>query len=234
MVTVLLMNYKREENLPKIIDALKSQTVDCKIFLWNNADKPYHDDSLDLVINSSRNLKCWARWSMIAYTDSPYIMTHDDDLCFKSPDVLQKLIDSLENNYEPGRAIGFTGVKLGSGKRYYPSKIEKKIRKLKIKVGPKHINFPEKDTYVDSLKGRLIFCKRSDLASTPLFVDCEDCDDIVVSSILANKKRKHHLVTSSLNGLIEELPGGKDNMALSQNDNWLDLRTSLSQKYFSK
>ena len=233
MVTVLLMNYKREENLPKIIDALKSQTIDCKIFLWNNAEKPYQDDRLDLIINSSQNLKCWARWSMVAYTDSPYIMTHDDDLRLTSSNALQTLIEQFERNYIPGRAIGFNGVVLGSQQRYYPSETERMINKVKIKVGPQHIKFPAKDKLVDTLKGRMMFCKKDDLKPIPLFVDCEDCDDIVVSSILSQKKRKHHLVTSKMNNMIEELPGGKETMALSQKDGWEELRTYIAQKYFN-
>ena len=144
MVTVLLLNYKRVENIPIILDALKNQTVECSIFLWNNGEQEFNDPRLDLVINSSKNLKCWARWSMASYAKTPYIMSHDDDLVLSSPDSLQLLIDAIEKNYIPGRAIGFNGVKLGKDLSYYPTEQQKSIRKMGITLGAKHHKFLKK------------------------------------------------------------------------------------------
>lgn len=233
-VTVLLMNYKREMNLPKIISSLKSQTVNCKIFLWNNADQPFEDDSLDLIINSNQNLKCWPRWGMSAYTDTPYIMTHDDDFMLDSPDCLELLIKELEDNYAPGRAIGFSGVKLGSDLSFYPTDLQKKLRKIKIYKGAKHVSNPGQNKSVDVIKGRLIFCKRSDLRNLPTHADeAGDSDDIFVSSYLSKGELGHHIVTNALNGKIKELPGGDGEMALSQKENWEDLRSKVAQRCFS-
>ena len=55
MITILLMNYKRRENLNEIILALKSQTIPCEIFVWNNAPKPFIHDDVDWIVNSSNN-----------------------------------------------------------------------------------------------------------------------------------------------------------------------------------
>jgi hypothetical protein len=233
MVTVLLLNYKRVENLPIILDALKNQTVECKIFLWNNGEEEFNDPRLDLVINSSKNLKCWARWSMASYANTPYVMSHDDDLVLSSPDSLQSLIDTMEENYEAGRAIGFNGVKLGKDLSYYPTEQQKSIRKVGITVGAKHHKFPKKNTRVDILKGRLIFFKTADLKRVPMHIEPEeDIDDIFISSYLAKRSRKHHIVTSALNGKVEELKGGAESMALSQRENWEDYRTIAAKKYF--
>ncbi|MFT7231852.1 MAG: hypothetical protein ACI8TA_001065 [Cyclobacteriaceae bacterium] len=234
LVTVLLMNYKRKLNLPIIIDSLKSQSVTCKIFLWNNSGEDYNDDRLDLIINSSKNLKCWPRWSMAAYAETEYIMSHDDDLCFNSSDALEKLIESHQKNEKPGLAIGFNGVKLGDDLSYYPNKTQKLIRKVGIKRGAKHIKFPKKDTFVDIIKGRMIFCKTKDLKMAPLFQDHnENCDDIIISTALSKGMLKHHIVTSSLNKKINELSGGKDFNAVSQKINWEEYRTFVTKECFT-
>lgn len=233
MVTVLLTNYKREENLPLIIEALRSQTIPCKIFLWNNAEKPYINTDVDLIINSSKNLKCWPRWGMVGHTDTEYVMTHDDDWCFEGNDALELLIKAHQENYIPGRAVGFNGVQLGSDKSYYRSENQKKLRKFGIKTGAQHVKFPKKSTVVDVVKGRLIFCKREDLRNLPLYVDFgEDCDDIIVSGFLAGGKAKKHLITHCLNDKIKELPGGVDEMALSQKEGWEDHRSEVSKRNF--
>lgn len=234
LVTVLLMNYKRKLNLPIIIDSLKSQSVTCEIFLWNNSDEDFQDPRLDLIINSSKNLKCWPRWSMAAYANTPYVMTHDDDLCFNSPDCLEQLIQCHKDHEKPGLAIGFNGVKLGSDLSYYPDSNQKILRKVGITIGAKHVKFPKKDTPVDIIKGRMIFCKTSDLKSAPIFDDNnENCDDIVISSYLSSRKQKHHIVASDMNGKIDELPGGKDGFAVSQKTGWEEYRTMVARKYFT-
>ncbi len=227
------MNYKREQNIPRIIESLKEQTVPCKIFLWNNSEKPFQDHRVDLVINSSKNLRCWPRWSMVAYTNTPYIMTHDDDFLLESSQSLEILIDELSKNYEKGRAIGFAGVRLGSDLSYYPSDFQKSLRKLRVYKGAKHITLPSKTKTVDVLKGRLIMCMKKDLENFPVFTkEIEYSDDIFVSSFLSDKKLGHHLVTGALNGMVTELEGGKGEMALSQINNWEELRNSYAKMYF--
>ena len=67
MVTVLLLNYQREVNLPKIIESLRAQTVACEIFLWNNAATPYENSQVDWIVNSGKNVRCWSRWCMAPF-----------------------------------------------------------------------------------------------------------------------------------------------------------------------
>ena len=67
-------------------------------------------------------------------------------------------------------------------------------------------------------------------------VDSNDdiCDDIVVSSNLGRGKLGNHLISSKLKNIIKELPGGKDDMAVSSHPDWEELRTSVSRKYFEQ
>lgn len=231
------MNYKREQNLPKIIDSLRSQTVDCEIFLWNNSGKIYENPHVDWIINSSNNVRCWSRWSMVPFASNEYVMTLDDDLLFTSEKCLELLVAESEQNYVPGRAIGTHGVILDRNKNYYPRGMSQSLRKVGIKLAPRHFKYPEKNMLVDILKGRLIFCRKDDVKKIPILPDLKGefifGDDIVVSKYLAGKKRKHHLLTHKLNGLVEEMWGGTEEMALSSAKDWEEQRNRIAKFYFN-
>lgn len=237
MVTILLLNYKRETNLPGIIDSLRSQTVPCEIFLWNNAEKPYENPHVDWIVNSSRNVRCWSRWSMAPFAAHEYAMTMDDDMCFSASDCLEALVHEMETNYVPGRAIGTHGVVLDNDANYYPRGMSQSLRKVGVKIAPRHFKFVKENMHVDILKGRMIFFKKKDLLTVPTYPADTDkfmyCDDIVVSSYLAQRRRKHHLLTNKLNGKIEELWGGKEQMALSADEEWEELRNKMAKVYFA-
>jgi hypothetical protein len=63
LATALLSSYERQDNLSKIIDNLRKQSVDVDIFLWNNNPEDNPEDKteypVELQINSSKNLMCW-------------------------------------------------------------------------------------------------------------------------------------------------------------------------------
>lgn len=236
MVTILLMNYKREQNLPKIIDSLRSQTVPCEIFLWNNSGKIYENPKVDWIINSSNNVRCWSRWSMVPFASNEYVMTLDDDLCFSTNDCLELLINESKADHSPGRAIGTHGVILDKKGNYYPREMSQQLRKVGIKIPPRHYKYPEKKMFVDILKGRLIFFRKEDLKNVPMYPAETDkfmyCDDIVVSKYLAGTHKRHHLLTNVLNGKIEDFPESSGEMALSTSTDWEDLRNKMAKIYF--
>jgi hypothetical protein len=59
LATALLSSYERQDNLRKIIDNLRKQSVDVDIFLWNNNPEDKTEYPVELQINSSKNLMCW-------------------------------------------------------------------------------------------------------------------------------------------------------------------------------
>ncbi len=235
MVTILLTNYKRQNNLDIIISALRSQSIDVEIFLWNNAEEDFNDDRVDWIINSSRNVRCWSRWSMAPFARNKLVMTHDDDFFLRKNDAIELLVNDYESSFEPGMAMGFTGVRLGEDLSYYPNKMQKLLRqKAKIYRGAKHLYLPKENKTVDVIKGRLLLCKREEITSLPIYEEgAEVFDDIYVSAFLAKWSRGRHMLTNVLNDSVEELEGGDGQMALSQQQNWEDFRSSVSKKYFS-
>jgi len=173
--TALLLNWRRSENLIKIIKKLKSQTCNIEIFLWNNANDTIQYD-VDLQIDSGKNLMCWPRWTLASLANSDCIFTLDDDFIIKDDYVIEDCLNYCEKN---DCSLGYIGVILNDHKDYWKSE---------------HIGKPEKnrDISVDILKGRFIFTKKAYLKDIPFlpkrFEDKNRIeDDIIISSFLETK-----------------------------------------------
>jgi|TARA_B110000879_G_scaffold79900_1_gene111073 hypothetical protein len=240
MVTVLLMNYKRRENLNKIILALKSQTIPCEIFVWNNAPEPFVHADVDWVLNSSDNVRCWPRWLMGTFAKNDYIMSHDDDLLITQHDALECLIKEYKQFGKEGMALGPFGVILGKDNLYFPKTLlDKGLQKLGASGIPQHLSHPLKSTKVDLIKGRMVFFKKSDLHKIPLFPmgpnDLAAGDDIVISAHLANGALGHHLVTNRLNGKIQDIEDKGSSTGLwKSHPNWKEMRNETAQYHFKE
>jgi GT2 family glycosyltransferase len=116
--TALLLNWKRQENLKKVIESIRSQSVPIEIFLWNNNidDRTQYD--VDLQIHSNKNLMCWPRWFMANYASTEYVFSLDDDLIIKDEKVIEDCLEYANKNQV---SIGYTGVILDSSKDYWMS-----------------------------------------------------------------------------------------------------------------
>ena len=92
-VTVLLLNYKRPENLRRILgDLVKQKPVPPDIFLWNNSGRSFVDKRVTWQVNSSANRFCWPRWMMGSLARTRFICTMDDDFTFEDDFVLRDLV----------------------------------------------------------------------------------------------------------------------------------------------
>ncbi len=73
-VTVLLLNYKRPENIRRILtDLMKQKPIPPDIFLWNNSGEQFIDSRVTWQIDSSINKYCWPRWMMASLARTKYI-----------------------------------------------------------------------------------------------------------------------------------------------------------------
>jgi len=112
-ITIVLLNYKRPKNIPIILDAIKNQTVKSTVFLWNNGSENVQSPLIDRYVQSDENVGCMARWKMAKEATTPFVMSLDDDVNFNRKDVLENIIHTLENQDNPNRIIGSTGVCFG-------------------------------------------------------------------------------------------------------------------------
>lgn len=167
----MLTNYLRPANMPILLAALESQTVDHRLFVWDNSpDQAFECARADWVIHSSRNAKCGARWWLAAHADTPWVLLMDDDLAPADDHVLADTLTELAE-HQP-TAVGAAGVVLDPAKSYFECR--------HVGLGCRRINAT---TRVDILKGRYFAVttqRLEQLHHMPL--DCED--DIIASAAL--------------------------------------------------
>ena len=208
-VTAVLLNWKRPDNLPLVVDSIRRQTVPISIWLWDNSGG--NDDfGVDVVIRSSENFLCWPRWLMGALTHGDYVFSLDDDLMFTDDALIEKCIRRMEQfgDKAPRTVLGRSGVVLNAQKHYSSSK---------------HVEASESgDLAADLLKGQFLFFSRALLELMPLKRENED--DIKVSAAAAQC-----IIPSFMRGAFADLPSHD---ALWQQSGHFERRNAAVLRYF--
>ncbi len=198
-LTVLLLNYKRPQNLPKIITCLKAQTIPVNLFLWDNSGTcDFNDDRLDLIIRSSENKGCSPRWLMALYAETDYIMTHDDDYVITKSNALEQVVDCLKQQDNERTIVGFEGIVIDQSKTYaqhlgYENRYKFNHNSFGVVIPQyPHIKTSER---VHLVKGRLMATQTANLLSHVDLVTLvkEREDDITVSAMLGQQERIHYI-----------------------------------------
>jgi len=105
-VSLVFLNWKRPENLAKILD--KQTAYDCvrEAVVFNNSDVPFaHASPKSRVLNTC-DFGVHARWSAGLLARSPVIIFQDDDLILPEITVL-RLAESVQT--DPNRVYGLMG-----------------------------------------------------------------------------------------------------------------------------
>lgn len=105
-VTAVLLSWKRRSNMPKIIEALRAQTVDVEVWLINNFD--FADFGADRLIAFPWNAGEWARYPIAARIETPYGMFQDDDFMLGDERYLEDAL-RLHNQHAAHHMIGVAG-----------------------------------------------------------------------------------------------------------------------------
>ena len=86
-VEVVLTNWKRKNNLPLIIDAMRNQNVPCTITLIDNAPdesnavEPHVSDQVDKYFRISRHpYSSFLRYASHGFYEGDYLLIYDDDM----------------------------------------------------------------------------------------------------------------------------------------------------------
>ena len=118
-VTVILLNYRRPENFGRILDVLERQTMQPRVWVWDNADAPVRigrespvgfraliDHPLvDRHVKAGTNFGCFPRWWLAAQAETEYVCSMDDDLLFRDTKVLEDAIAAHKEEC-PGGIVG--------------------------------------------------------------------------------------------------------------------------------
>jgi hypothetical protein len=220
-ITVVLLNYKRPDNLKLVIDSVHKQSVHPQIFLWNNGSS-FNDSRITWQVDSSLNKICWPRWFMASMATTEYVCSLDDDMSFADNTVLQDAIDYADNHARD-RIVGPYGVRLMARRTYMKSD---------------HIDLPETDTNVDIVKGRMMLFRRELLQHVPTVVpevgeeNPIRNDDIVLSGLIARGKPGFHRVPALFKNRI--LPHAEDGCGLVQQAEHWESRNRTKEEFFGR
>ena len=181
-VTVCLLSWMRPGNLPFILDSIAAQSVETRIFLWDNGPEPVDDPRLDWRVDSSVNLGCWPRWIMATHAETEFVCSLDDDLCFGDRHVLRDGLRIMET-LGPDQVVGPFARNLSKSLSYT------KGRNI---YGSR--NGQAKNWKVDVIKGRHILARTEPLRTRlPPHLPPPAEDDIAVCGILAGGKLRQHV-----------------------------------------
>lgn len=216
-LTVCLLNWKRPDNLNKIIDNLYGKV---KIFLWDNSGIFKKDSRIDWQITSSINKGCHPRWWMALFAQTEFVCSYDDDFMFKDVSILQEAIDVLKSNTEK-KAVGFCGRLLEDTSCDYKHTKTFEVNKVTDKL-------QNKKEIVDLLLGRFILTTTQNIQKIKLSYTHTQ-DDIQVCAQLADKQRQKFVLLKSLAESVIELP---DNHALWKRPGHFNLRQEALIKYW--
>lgn len=172
--TALLLNWKRSDNMHKVIKSIREQTANIKIFLWNNNFDDLTDYGADVQVNSSQNFYCWPRWLMGSLADTDFIFTLDDDLMLTRPTFIEQCMGYCEDLPVDDIILGLTGVILNKNNDYWQSE------HIVVSNGVQ-------DRRVDIIKGRFMFMRRDYLDGITLKHGSQQSEDIYISSFSNNK-----------------------------------------------
>jgi Protein of unknown function (DUF616) len=214
-ITILLLNWRRPENLKCVLDSIEFQTIRPTIFLWNNGD-PFSHRLVDWQVNSSLNARCWPRWAMGAMAHTRYLCSLDDDLAFADNKVLEDLVAYLDKSNPRDCLVGAFGVVLHPNRSYADS------QHVSARSGS--------DRRVDVVKGRLLACRTETLRSVAMVAAPED--DIMLSSLTARGRTKYHVVAGIFDNRLISLP--ENGVGLAQRPEHYSRREVARRAYFAR
>ena len=207
MLRIILLNYKRPNNVKSICDALHKNF---KITVINNNPlQPFSHPKVD-VINNTKNKYCIERWVRCFEYPEEYKLILDDDL-LPHPLLIKKMYDMQQD------MIGIYGKQRVSKAKHY-----KQLKDVWCMAAQ-----------VDFLVGSIIMVKQSclDVIKSDI-LDATNMvrgDDILVSYLI--KKQFNHQHLSTVSGKVLNL--GEGDVGLNKHPDHFTKRWEVLQKCLS-
>ena len=213
-VPFILTNFKRPQNLPRLVDICLSSKYAGQVIVIDNAPDDSLGNSLDL---SSRrvvykpnfdNLGAGYRFTVAARMQVPLVVAIDDDL-FPTVEQIDRLIEAARK--DPGRLHGIWGERLTEKDNHphFANAIHNQNRDLDI-INRVYVFDPEQAKVARTLMRRTGFKN---------WLDAIPSDDVFLSFASDRKPRLHDL------GPIEDCPtSGAAGIAQWRHDNFIQRR----------
>lgn len=222
MITFVIMNWSRTENTKKLTAALKNQSIDTQVFVFNNNPEiDYEDSNADLVISSNKNLRCGACWMPMMYAFDGVICKIDDDLIPNTTKFAEETVETL-NNLE--KTYGSCNVALGVESEFWAS-------------NGHGMNYNE-DGEVDCIKGRVMVFRRGLLNDFPIFkmlnLENEQYHHGELSFAAFLKEQGKILYNSThVRSMLEDVDSHSSKAAHAESTHYSD-RIAIRKKLYSK
>lgn len=190
-LTIVLVNYAREEQMHELIGLLRKQTVNPYIWVWNNdVSTDFRDDRVDWIINSTRNIhgRCVSMLYQMAPT--PFVMSMDDDLYPADDKIFEDALQVLRQQKHRNQIVGAYGVRLYQGETYENSHQISVPKGHGQKRSKKPVKKPI-DLEVDVVKGRVLML-RQDASHILTCGFLHHHTDLNTSIVLAGRHRFFH------------------------------------------
>ena len=204
-LTVCLLNWKRPENISRIISALHGRV---RLFLWDNSGLYPKDNRLDWQVTSSVNKNCSPRWWMAQMAETKYVCSLDDDLIPADEAVLSDAVNFFNSVRSPIAGIGPYGKKLDPKTTYYSN----------------YVANTQQDEFVDLLLGRFIMIEKERLKNLNIR---HPEDDIELCAALSQKQKKQFLVPHIFRNRFIDLPSAN---AISERPGHYERRTQAVEQ----
>jgi hypothetical protein len=112
MITTILLNWQRPEMLNRVIESIRKQTIESKIWIWDNSGT--FDGKVDSITTSVYNIYCLGRWKEAKMVRTEYTFTIDDDMIIKDTDYFERLIE--HSKQYPDAIFGYNANVVGPDK----------------------------------------------------------------------------------------------------------------------
>ena len=107
MITSIVINYKRPENVREWMAGIRSQTVPSQVWVWDNSGDYTAGSGEDVLIRSSRNFYCQPWVQLAGMVQTEYVYHQDDDKALTDNKMFEKLIGSADKY--PDAVFGWNG-----------------------------------------------------------------------------------------------------------------------------
>lgn len=233
MITAIVLHYNRQENIKRVMDGIRSQTVPCNIVVWDNSGNYPVGSGEDIVLKSEKNNFCLARYSLIPTIRTEHIFNTDDDLAINDRTLFEKFLEF--SGRHPKAVIGW------NGRKFHPKiNWEKAYSFPNLGFGGGWVDFnPQENILCDVINFGVSFFPVSLFKGVPLdpysgeFAVSENQfkhgDDIWISAVMEKYGVEKRVMPFNLKPVFEWLDEG---VGLSKQGGHMDRRDELCKRFF--
>jgi len=213
-LTVIICSWKRRRNVDLMIRAMREQTIDVNLWVWDNDGVASQSMDVDWHIRSSLNVHGAGIMMLFSMLKTPYWAYFDDDYCPRDNTLFSDILEVVKKR-PIDSLVGAHGFNAKPDATYRQSQSA-------------DTEEPAKSIDVDMVKFRSVFGHSAGVRGLP-FPWPTYHTDMHVSMHMAGSKRHHHHVSGLFRGRMRNLPEGAE--AYSNRGNHYATRDRLMKEW---